>query len=58
VVRYLIDCHARTAGMLAADFYRGDTFANSVEVDADEVELRPITEGTGEVQLHRRVCGG
>jgi hypothetical protein len=58
VVRYLIDCRARTAGMLAADFYRGDAFANSLTVDEDEIELRPLTEGTGEVQLHRRVCGG
>jgi hypothetical protein len=58
VVRYLIDCRARSTGMLAADFYRGDDFSNSLTVDEDEVELRPITEGTGEVQLHRRVCGG
>ena len=58
VVRYLIDCRARTAGMMAADFYRGDAFANSVDIGADEIALRPIAEGTGEVQLHRRVCGG
>jgi hypothetical protein len=58
VVRYLIDCRARTAGMLAADFYRGDAFGNSLTVDEDEIELRPLAEGTGEVQLHRRVCGG
>jgi hypothetical protein len=58
VVRYLIDCRARTAGMLAADFYRGDAFGNSLAIDEDEIALRPIAEGTGEVQLHRRVCGG
>jgi hypothetical protein len=58
VVRYLVDCRARTTGMLAADFYRGDAFANTLTIDEDEVELRPIADGTGEVQLHRRVCGG
>lgn len=58
VVRYVIDCRARTTGMLAADFYRGDAFANSLETDEDELQLRPIADGTGEVQLHRRVCGG
>ncbi|MEA3011490.1 MAG: hypothetical protein QOD42_35 [Sphingomonadales bacterium] len=58
VVRYVIDCRARTAGMLAADFYRGDAFANALEIGAEDLELRPIADGTGEVQLHRRVCGG
>jgi hypothetical protein len=56
VVRYLIDCQARTAAMLTADFYRGDAFASSRAVDEDQVQLRPIEAGTGEVGLHRRVC--
>lgn len=58
VVRYLIDCRARTSGMLAVDFYRGDAFSNSHQAGENEVQLRPIEAGTGEVALHRRVCGG
>jgi hypothetical protein len=57
VIRYVMDCRRRTWGMSVADFYRGDTFANSREADEDEVEMRPIAADSGEERMLRRACG-
>lgn len=56
VVRYVIDCRRRTAGIEASDFYRAGAFASSRETDADEMETWPIAEGSGEMRIYRRVC--
>lgn len=56
VVRYVIDCRRRTAGIEARDFYRAGALAGSRETDADELETWPIGTASGEMQIYRRVC--
>lgn len=57
VGRFLLDCRARTWGMLAVAFYRGEVLANSNETAEADVALGPIAANSGEA-FHRRVCGG
>lgn len=57
VGRFLLDCRARTWGMLAVAFYRGDVLANSNETAEADVALDPIAANSGEA-FHRRVCVG
>lgn len=56
VVRYVIDCRRRTAGIEARDFYHAGAFASSRETDADELETWPIAAGSGEMRIYGRVC--
>jgi hypothetical protein len=59
VVRYVIDCRARTVAAESADFYRPDgTFAYAHRAGNGWGVAEPIGRQRGESQVFRRVCPG
>ena len=59
VVRYLIDCRARTVAAESADFYRPDgSFAYEHHAGHGWGEPEPIGEQRVQSDVYRRVCPG
>jgi hypothetical protein len=59
VVRYEIDCRARTVAAESADFYRQDgTFAYTHQRGAGWGEPEPIGRQRSRAMVFRRVCPG
>jgi hypothetical protein len=59
IVRYALDCRARTIGIEAADGYREDgSLHGSRVVAADEFLSVPVDSFDLYIAFHRRLCGG